>query len=397
MEPKYLVKIEIGENNNKFYRMIPNGSSFEVQYGRIGNTYQTDSYPIERWDSQLKSKLKKGYIDQTHLVSELSVKVVSKEYSEIKNAFIAKIVERLQTMAKIAVAENYTISSNSVTKKMVEEAQSILNILSMQKDIENFNRNLLELFRTIPRKMKKVSENLAVTKNDFSEIVQREQDLLDVMKSQVVQNKVLESDIESNDVRQTILEALGLEIQEITEAEKREIKQLLGSSAHKFYQAWKVVNKKTQKVFDEFVVKENIKNRKLLWHGSRSENFWSIINTGLLLRPNAIITGKMFGNGVYFSNDADKSLGYTSLGGSRWANGNQQSGFMALYDVAYGKAYDVYSFDGAYGGFDYNKLQQRCIGANCLHAHGGTGMLRKDEIVVYKEEQLTIKYLVEFK
>lgn len=397
MEPKYLVKIEIGENNNKFYRMIPNGSSFEVQYGRIGNTYQTDSYPIERWDSQLKSKLKKGYIDQTHLVSELSVKVISKEYSEIKNAFIAKIVERLQTMAKIAVAENYTISSNSVTKKMVEEAQSILNILSMQKDIDNFNRNLLELFRTIPRKMKKVSENLAVTKNDFSEIVQREQDLLDVMKSQVVQNKVLENDVESNDTKQTILEALGLEIHEITDAEKREIKQLLGSSAHKFYQAWKVVNKKTQKVFDEFVMKENIKNRKLLWHGSRSENFWSIVNTGLLLRPNAVITGKMFGNGVYFSNDADKSLGYTSLGGSRWANGNQQSGFMALYDVAYGKAYDVYSFDDAYGGFDYSKLQQRCAGANCLHAHGGTGMLRKDEIVVYKEEQLTIKYLVEFK
>ncbi len=397
MEPKYLVKIEIGENNNKFYRMIPNGSSFEVQYGRIGNTYQTDSYPIERWDSQLKSKLKKGYIDQTHLVSELSVKVVSKEYSEIKNAFIAKIVERLQTMAKIAVAENYTISSNSVTKKMVEEAQNILNILSMQKDIDNFNRNLLELFRTIPRKMKKVSENLAVTKNDFSEIVQREQDLLDVMKSQVVQNKVLENDVESNDTKQTILEALGLEIKEITDAENREIKQLLGSSAHKFYQAWKVVNKKTQKVFDEFVAKENIKNRKLLYHGSRSENFWSIINNGLLLRPNAVITGKMFGNGIYLSNDADKSLGYTSLGGSRWANGNQQSGFMALYDTAYGKAYDVYSFDGSYNGFDYNRLQQKCLGANCLHAHGGTGMLRKDEIVVYKEEQLTIKYLIELK
>lgn len=40
--------------------------------------------------------------------------------------------------------------------------------------------------------MKKVSENLAVNKNDFSEIVQREQDLLDVMKSQVVQNVISE-------------------------------------------------------------------------------------------------------------------------------------------------------------------------------------------------------------
>ena len=36
-----------------------------------------------------------------------------------------------------------------------------------------------------------------------------------------------------------------------------------------------------------------------------------------------------------------------------------------------------------------------CPGANCLHAHAGHGMLRNDEIVVYKEEQLTIKYLIE--
>ena len=47
MEPKYLLKIEIGENNNKFYKMIPNGSTFEVQYGRVGNNPQTDSYLLE--------------------------------------------------------------------------------------------------------------------------------------------------------------------------------------------------------------------------------------------------------------------------------------------------------------------------------------------------------------
>jgi len=315
MQPLYLLKIDEVSNNNKFYKMIPNGSTFEVQYGRVGNSYQTDTYPISKWDAQLKSKLKKGYVDQTHLVQELSQKVKSKEYCDITNTVIAKIVERLQRMAKIAIEENYTISSQQVTKKMIEEAQVILNNLSSSKDIENFNKYLLELFRTIPRKMKRVSENLSVTKNDFSSIVQREQDLLDVMKSQVVQNVTLVNDIESNDTKQTILQALGLEFYEVTEDEKREIKKQLGSSAYRFHQAWKVINTKTQKVFDGFVNKENIKHKKLLFHGSRSENFWSIINNGLLLRPNAIITGKMFGNGLYLSNDADKSLGYTSLGG----------------------------------------------------------------------------------
>ena len=45
------------------------------------------------------------------------------------------------------------------------------------------------------------------------------------------------------------------------------------------------------------------------------------------------------------------------------------------------------------GRFEYSSLK----GKNSLHAHGGTGMLRKDEIVIYKEEQSTIKYLVELR
>lgn len=68
--------------------------------------------------------------------------------------------------------------------------------------------------------------------------------------------------------------------------------------------------------------------------------------------------------------------------------------------VAYGKPYDIHEFDSKYYDFDWKHLQDICPGANCLHAHKGMdtgwGGLRNDEIVVYKEEQATIKYLVEF-
>lgn len=67
---------------------------------------------------------------------------------------------------------------------------------------------------------------------------------------------------------------------------------------------------------------------------------------------------------------------------------------MGLYDVAYGKPYDVHSFDSKYYNFNYNELQRYMKGAHCLHAHEGS-MLRNKEIIVYKEEQTTIKYLVE--
>ena len=68
---------------------------------------------------------------------------------------------------------------------------------------------------------------------------------------------------------------------------------------------------------------------------------------------------------------------------------------MILHAVAYGKPYDVYSFDSKYYNFDYRALRNACPGANCLHAHGGTGMLKNDEIIVYKEEQLMPLYLIE--
>lgn len=134
-----------------------------------------------------------------------------------------------------------------------------------------------------------------------------------------------------------------------------------------------------------------------MFHGSRNENWWSIINTGLVLRPtNAVITGKMFGYGLYYAPNAKKSLGYTSLQGSYWAKGSAKTGFMALMEVAYGIPYDVYAFDKKYYNFNFKELQKVLPGATCLHAHAGT-MLKNDEIIVYKEDQCTIRYLIELK
>lgn len=402
MKSLYLVKVEAGANNNKFYRMIElDNGTFKVEYGRIGNpSFQTTHYPISQWDNKLNEKLstKKGYIDQTRLVAETTVtQKKSRDYIDISNPSIAQIVSRLQSMAKQAIADNYTISSNKVTQTMIDEAQVTLNNLITTNNLDLFNKVLLELFRIIPRKMKKVIDYLAKSKDDFGRIIQSEQDLLDVMKGQVIQQTVIEEVVEDTYIpTQTILDVMGLKFEEINNVDKDLIKHNLGNTSNKFYQAWRIINLKTQKKFDDFINNNNIINKKLLWHGSRNENWWSIVNSGLILRPSAVITGKMFGYGIYFAPKAEKSLGYTSLTGSYWAGGNSNSAFMSLYDVAYGKPYDAYSFDSKYHNFNYEKLQESSKGTNCLHTHAGS-MLRNDEIIVYKEEQTTIKYLVELR
>lgn len=394
--PRHLVKISPNANNNKYYDMTPCGSGWEASYGRVGASPQHRSYSLSEWNKKYNEKLSKGYVDRTELVADLITKVPASDgYKPIPDAEIADIVNRLRKMARQAVADNYSVSSDKVTMAMVEEAQTLLNELVEIRDVNKFNTLLAELFGVIPRRMKTVRAHLAKSDEQFGEIIRREQDLLDVMRGQVFVPKLAE-EITVPVGTQTVLEANGLVFEPVMAEDIVKIKACLGSCADKFNRAWRVSNTRTQKAFDDYVTPDHIAT-KLLWHGSRNENWWSIINAGLVLKPtNAVITGKMFGYGIYFANKARKSLGYTSLSGSYWAKGSEQAAFMGLYEVAYGKPYDVYTFSNSVSGLDYAGLQRLCPGANCLHAHEGK-MLRNDEIIVYQECQTTIRYLVEIK
>ena len=400
IRPTYLIMVTTA-NNNKYYNLFPEGDQFRVEYGRVDATKTTRTYPMSKWNAQISAKLKKGYQDVTDLkkdlVQEISASNPESPYKEIENAAIKAIVEKLQSMARETIQKNYTVKASSVTQDMVDAAQKIIDALAnYSSTVEEFNENLLKLFTVIPRKMGNVRDYLADNTEEFARIISKEQDLLDVMRGQIYV-KHNDEPVETVDKKQqTILEELGLVMEETTADDVALIKTLMNESVGKFRKAWRVTNLKTQERFDKFVQENDIKDTRLLFHGSRSENFWSIIKTGLVLRPtNAVITGKMFGYGCYYAPRCAKSIGYTSLSGSYWAHGGNNVAYMALFDVAYGTPYDVYSFDSKYYNLDYNRLQQFKPGANCLHAHADKGMLRNDEIVVYKEDQMTIKYLIE--
>ena len=400
IRPTYLIMVTTA-NNNKYYNCFPEGDQFRVEYGRVDATKTTAYYPMSKWNSQISSKLKKGYQDVTELkqdlVEEISSANPESPYREIENAAVKAIVEKLQSLARDTIRKNYTVKASAVTQDMVDKAQEVIDALAnATASVAEFNENLLKLFTVIPRKMGNVRDYLASNNDDFAKIISKEQDLLDVMRGQIYVKPEIEPTDTVEKKQQTILEELGLVMEEATKDDVALIKTLMNESADKFRKAWRVTNLKTQGRFDKFVADNDIKDTRLLFHGSRSENFWSIIKTGLVLRPtNAVITGKMFGYGVYYAPKCAKSIGYTSLSGSYWAHGGNNTAYMALFDVAYGTPYNVHNFDSKYYNLDYDKLQQFKPGANCLHAHADRGMLRNDEIVVYKEDQMTIKYLIE--
>ena len=236
--PKHLVMVTAGANNNKFYDMKPNGEMWVATYGRIGSSSQSRTYSKNEWNKKYEEKIRKGYVDQTNLIQDLiSVdKPKSSKYKEIDNKAIKEIVDRLQSMANKVISENYTVSSNKVTQAMVDEAQGIITNLLNITDTAEFNDKLLKLFITIPRKMSAVQIYMAQSSEQFNQIIKREQDLLDIMKGQVIQKDTIEkvSDDES-ECNNTILEHLGLEFAECSNEDIARIKASLGSCADKFY------------------------------------------------------------------------------------------------------------------------------------------------------------------
>ena len=390
---KYLIMVTLN-NNNKFYRMIPDEDkkNFTVIYGRVGTAGQKTRYSIRDWDKIYNSKIEKGYVDQTAIMAASgSDEEEEFGFKPITNNNIRKIVEHLQKVARQTVKTNYKISSSQVTVEMVEEAEKILAKMSQEKEKVKFNQLLIKLFETIPRKMTNVMAHTARTEAEMGKILQDESDLLDVMKGQMQTGRVVKKDTKKTG---TILDTLGLVFEECTPEELKQIKRHLDpDTQNRFRNAWVVKNLRTETAFNKYVEERKIRDFRYYYHGSRSENWWSIINGGLKLNPtNAVITGKMFGHGIYFAPKAKKSCGYMSTSGSYWAKGRDSFGYLAVYKIAYGKPMDVHSFDSKF--YSYHEKDLKSKGFDCLHAHAGN-MLVNDEVVIYNESAATIRYLIE--
>lgn len=409
----YLIKVEPGVNNNKYYNMEELGDgTWKATYARVGAPNPAVKiYPMSDWDKKYKEKLRgrngeKPYVDKTHLFTEEITKDSGKStITEITDKVVAQLVKELQGYAKVSVEKNYIVSSEKVTQKMVDEAQTLVdeitNMLKIGQDVEPINKILIDLFQVIPRKMAHVKDYLFegdLIKNATSlaaaqQLIGQEQATLDVMAGQVSTHS--KTDIKSAlPSANTILEAMGLIIVEAPKTDIPLIKDLMGPNAKQFKRAYQVTNKRTQERFDAALKKFDNKKIELFWHGSRNENWWSIMDKGLMIRPaNAVITGKMYGIGIYFSDICQKSIGYTSLSGAYWTGGNAKKAFLALKQVHVGNQLKIINHGSWCTTLDYQKLIAKGNYDSVFAPKGYD--LRNNEFIIYTEPQCTIKYLVE--
>lgn len=427
-------------NNNKYYEMRQvSDDIFSVAYGRVGQRAAINEYSMYEWESKYREKVRKGYKDVTHLfLDELQSKSSQKNtnsslasWSAIKNGEVRELFRHLTRYAQRSLFQNYEVSAAEVTMAQVEEAQIVLDNLAKkvdfnsnkisQKDLENFdttnfNALLLELFGIIPRQMKAVQSHLleytggkTVSKQIVQKarkILREEQETLDVMRGEVElrQNQTHRhvSNIKSSKKQDTtLLDALGIEVSILDEKKSEDavqikrIKKMMQEEVGKFVNAYAVKDIAQEHVFKNALQKSKYRTTTLLWHGSRNENWLSILKTGLVLRPtNALITGKMFGYGLYFADKCRKSLNYTSLAGSFWTGGNDKKAFLAIYEVHTGRQLKIEEYQNWCASLTYENLKKQSSEADSLFAKGGIDLLN-NEFIIYKENQCTIRYLVE--
>lgn len=140
-------------------------------------------------------------------------------------------------------------------------------------------------------------------------------------------------------------------------------------------------------------------NVRRMWHGTRAFNVLSILSNGLVVpRASAShVTGRMFGDGVYFSETSTKALNYSH---GYWSGARESRCFMLVADVAMGWEYrpsagwgarwsDIHSgrvVDAAHGGRRYDSVNVKA----------GTAGVVNHEAIVWDTDQVALRYLCEF-
>lgn len=375
------------DNNNKYYEMeYKGGNDFTVKYGRVELTETVLNYPISQWDKKYREKVNKGYRDVTDTVSEEKTDVKSQPVmvGQIADRKVEAFLKRMKEYMDNLVSTTYSVKADKVTKKQVDTAQALIDRLGTMKQsqVAKVNDILIDLYTIIPRKMANVKSYLLPNLN-LEKAIEQEQDNLDAMAGQV---SLITPKKKGDKQAQNLLDSMGITMTETKPTKEIQylVNQEAGSGA-KIDSIFEVNSGREDKMFNDWLSKQKNKQTRILIHGTRCTSVIPILEIGLKIRPkgNFQFSGKVYGDGNYFSETVRKSLGYT---------GWEADKILLVYEVHVG---NPFKYDGWYKGntfpLNYNELQKR--GYDSTFVAAGNGLLNS-EIIAYREQQNRIKYII---
>ncbi len=410
-----LIYVDVGENSNKVWQgSLFDDGSFLAQWGRVGNKLQTRNYQFgslslakSKFERTKRQKLRKGYTEAQILDADTPQNITIKP--EDLEAIAAKQIQhgrdpRAKELIRYLVKVNiHNIISQTditfnpatgvfktplglVTPEAIAEAREYLIQIAETRRSNAYKLRLLinKYLRLIPQNL---GHKLDESKFRSSQELQRQYEILNALDAAIdptpkTQQQVFEC---------TIKRVPGSTV----EGRKtfRWIRDLYESTTnphhvsakYKLRRVYEVDIPSMQTAFK--VQAARIGNVKLHWHGTKASNLLSILKQGLIIPPaNAIqCTGRMFGNGIYGSEQSTKALNYATNYWNQLGDKGERV-FMLLCDFAMGKEYHPQGYQNNFPVPGYDSTYVAPGAANTIN----------QESIVYSTDRVNIKYLCEF-
>lgn len=418
MTQRYLMLVlaDAKHNNNKFYeiRMEENGD-VHVRYGRVDGGEQkaikgNGSHVFERVAREKKAK---GYKEVDVVLKDDSGKA-KKSLSEVakrdvvgNDPVLAALIERLIAINRhelmAASGGRITIVDGQVrtpvgliTMANVTSAKNVLadiqKLVETRKSSSPKYTDLLNQYLTlVPQKVPRAAGWGPSFFDNFTSF-QRQSDLLEQLEASISALDTAPKDENEEKIPDERLFAYSIKpvqdkkiIKKVEEFYRSQINARHVSSKLRLKAVYDLVNPEAHARYAQ--AKKRVGNEMRLWHGTRACNLLSIFKSGLIIPRTAggnfTISGRMFGDGLYFSDQSTKSLNYSY---GFWGHGGYDSNcFMFLCDVAMGKVYTPsHSGNAKKAGYD-----------SCFAKAGHSGV-QNNEMIVYDIDQAALRYLCEF-
>jgi len=427
-EKAMLIYTDAKNNNNKFYELILHeDGTLNLRWGRVDSAGQSKTTNGGKWefDRTISAKLAKGYV-RSNTVSVVASKVETNKIelaetakrdilgdkaSDKSSSVLVNLIERLTQMNKhqimaasggsIQVDESGLITTplGLVTIESVEEARKILNNIEKYVSKKSFTDDkyidlLNNYLKLIPQKVPSrrgwyetfFTEHTNLSgQNSFLDQLEGSIDLYKT-KEQDLKKQLLAGKPVQEEIFKTKLELLKDDRiwAKIEKFYKDNINKSHVSSHLKLKNIYVVSNEDWDNRYEP--VAKKLGNEMMLWHGTRAFNILSIFKVGLIIPRSGgsyHITGRMFGDGLYFSDQSSKSLNYSY---GYWDGGNRDNNcFMFLADVSMGKSYTP-----------SGPTSSIPKGYDSTFAKAQKSGVMNNEMIVYDVNQANLRYLCEF-
>lgn len=418
-----LVMTNIDGNNNKFWKgELSDDHSVQVTNGRVGGsgqlqplkTFPSEAKAIAFLEKKVREKISGGYQPFQGIQTEagktsksrMALEMAASEQIRSRDAAqVASLISRLIKANVHSILSSTDLKYDEdtglfqtplgiVTLETIADARALLTKLGKYVEQADFTSSgvkadLASYLMLIPQKVgRKLIVQDVIPDMDA---IQKQNSLLDDLEASVGQVEELRKN-KTDDPEIEVPKIFNCEINVVSDKGIiDEIQKFFSSTAQRMhasfgYQIKAVYEVQVDHMQDAFEKKgKACGNIMRLWHGTRPGNILSILKSGLIIPKSDAphVCGRMFGDGLYFSDQSTKSLNYAT---GWWAGAKEKQCFMFLADVAMGKVHVPRG--------PSQKLP--APGSDSTFAQAKKSGVQNNEMIVYKTEQADVRYLVEF-